>query len=227
MIKVVWRFNLANGIGEAAFFPWLRQHVWASSATYGCATYAYRLPSTVKHRYATEALWPSQEARNAWAESDSFRAIPNYPGCDSPWGAQTDLEATVFEPLAGPAGGLYDGLSWGDLVRFQTSGPAGNDGLEGLPREEQLLDLAAFFAKDAGYFAARAQQYFHQRRGRPWGGSSTPEQLEREMRRSLAWFLGHLIGAGKHLEADILQEFADWSAEIGMELPRVPYQPLK
>jgi hypothetical protein len=119
--------------------------------------------------------------------------------------------------------GKYDGLPWGDLVRFQTEGAPGADGLEGLPLEEKLLDLAAFFAKDAGYFAARAQAYYHQMRERPWGGTAPPDQLLHEMRRSLAWMLGHLIGAARHLDADVLEEFAAWSAEIDAILPERPY----
>lgn len=91
----------------------------------------------------------------------------------------------------------------------------GGDGLEGLPLEEQLLDLAAFLSKDAGYFAARAHAYFHLVRGRPWGGSTLPEALLKEMRRSLAYFLGHVIMAAKYLEADVLEEFVAWSEELG------------
>lgn len=120
----------------------------------------------------------------------------------------------------------YDGTQWGELVRFQLEGLPGDDGLQGLAPEERILDLAAFFSKDAGYFAARAQQYFHQVRGQPWGGSAPPEQLLREMRRSLAYFLGHLIVAAKYLEADVMQEFVTWSEELGYTLPEAPWQPL-
>lgn len=119
--------------------------------------------------------------------------------------------------------GKYDGLRWGELVRFQTQGLPVKDGLEALPLEEQVLDLAAFLAKDAGYFAARAQQYFHQARGREWGGTTPPEQLLVEMRRSLAYFLAHLIMTAKYLDADVLDEFARWSAELGVALPEVAY----
>jgi hypothetical protein len=122
--------------------------------------------------------------------------------------------------------GQYDGLQWGELVRFQTQGLPGEDGLEGLPLEEKLLDLAAFLSKDAGYFAARAQMYFHQVRGRAWGGTTPPDQLLAELRRSLAYFLGHLITAAKHLDADVLDEFVRWSEELGVTLPPTPYQPL-
>lgn len=122
--------------------------------------------------------------------------------------------------------GKYDGLQWGEVVRFQTEGLPGEDGLEGLPLEEQLLDLAAFLSKDAGYFAARAQLYFHQARGRAWGGTTPSDQLLREMRRSLAYFLGHMIMAAKYLDADILQEFVSWSEELGVTLPETPYQPM-
>lgn len=122
--------------------------------------------------------------------------------------------------------GKYDGLQWGEIVRFQTDGLPGEDGLEGLPMEEQILDLAAFLSKDAGYFAARAQAYYHQVRGRPWGGQAPPEQLLQEMRRSLAFFLGHLIMTAKYLDADMLGEFVRWSEELGVTLPEVPYTPL-
>jgi hypothetical protein len=120
----------------------------------------------------------------------------------------------------------YDGLQWGELIRFQTAGLPGEDGLEGLTREEQILDLAAFLSKDAGYFASRAQSYFHQIRGRAWGGSTPPEQLLTELRRSLAYFLGHLIMTAKYLDGDVLQEFVTWSEELGVTLPETPYQPL-
>jgi len=86
--------------------------------------------------------------------------------------------------------------------------------------------LAAFLSKDAGYFAARAQAYFHQVRGRAWGGSTPPDMLLQEMRRSLAYFLGHLIMAAKYLKADVLEEYVDWSEELGVTLPEVPYTPL-
>ncbi len=111
-------------------------------------------------------------------------------------------------------------------MRFQTEGLPGNDGLEGLSKEEQVLDLAAFLSKDAGNFAARAQAYFHQVRGREWGGGAPPEQLLAEMRRSLAYFLGHMIMTAKYLDADILTEFVRWSEELGVTLPPTPYQPL-
>ncbi|HEY3315052.1 MAG TPA: hypothetical protein VGL40_07200 [Bacillota bacterium] len=39
------------------------------------------------------------------------------------------------------------------------------------------------------------------------------------MRRCLAYFLGHLINAARHLDADVLTEFARWSEEIGVTLP--------
>jgi hypothetical protein len=122
--------------------------------------------------------------------------------------------------------GKYDGHQWGEIYRFQTYGLPGTDGLEGLSREEQILDLAAFLAKDAGYFASRAQQYFHQVRGREWGGNASQEQLLAELRRSLAYFLGHVLVAAKYLEADVLQEYVTWSEELGVTLPARPYQPL-
>lgn len=122
--------------------------------------------------------------------------------------------------------GKYDGLPWGEIVRFQLQGLPVTDGLEGLAPEEQLLDLAAFLSKDAGYFASRAQQYFHQTRGMLWGGTAPSEQLLSEMRRSLAWFLGHIIVTSKYLGADVLQEYVTWSEELGVTLPEAPYEPL-
>lgn len=122
--------------------------------------------------------------------------------------------------------GKYDGLQWGELVRFQTQGLPGEDGLEGLTPEEQVLDLAAFLSKDAGYFAARAQAYFHLVHGRPWGGAVAPAQLRHEMHRSLAVLLAHLIMAAKYLDADVLQEFVQWSEELGVTLPETLYTPL-
>jgi hypothetical protein len=121
--------------------------------------------------------------------------------------------------------GKYDGTQWGELVRFQTTGMPGKDGLEELRPEEQILDLAAFLSKDAGYFAARAQAYFHQTRQLHWGGATSPEQLLREMRRSLAYFLGHLIVAAKYLDADVMAEYVAWSEELGVTLPETPYKP--
>ncbi|HYF91236.1 MAG TPA: hypothetical protein VD969_03210 [Symbiobacteriaceae bacterium] len=122
--------------------------------------------------------------------------------------------------------GKYDGLPWGEIVRFQLEGLPVSDGLEGLAPEEQLLDMAAFLSKDAGYFASRAQSYFHQMRDLTWGGSTPPDQLLREMRRSLAWFLAHVIVASKYLGADLLQEYVSWSEELGVTLPETPYAPL-
>jgi catechol 2,3-dioxygenase-like lactoylglutathione lyase family enzyme len=100
------------------------------------------------------------------------------------------------------------------------------DGLAGLPLEEQVLELAASLSKDAGYFAARAQAYFHQVRGRPRGRATPPDLLAAEMRRSLAYLLGHLIMAARYLEADLLQEYVTWSEESGVTLPEAPYGPL-
>ena len=68
--------------------------------------------------------------------------------------------------------------------------------------------------------------YFHQARGRAWGGTAPPDQLLAEMRRSLAYVLGHLIMTAKYLDADLLQEYVRWSEELGVTLPEVPYQPL-
>ncbi len=141
-------------------------------------------------------------------------------------GARYDGRHTGSEKGKSAMSGRYDGIQWGELVRFQTQGLPGEDGPEGLPLEEQLLDLAAFLSKDAGYFAARAQAYFHQARGRAWGGTTPREVLLQEMRRSLAYFLGHLIMAAKYLEADVLEEFVAWSEELGVTLPEIPFQPL-
>jgi hypothetical protein len=121
--------------------------------------------------------------------------------------------------------GKYDGLTWAELVEFQTSGAPGNDGLTDLPAEVKLLDLAAVMARDAGAFAIRAQQHLHQVRGLPWAGEKPPEELRTEMKRILAWMLGHLIGAAHHLDADLLTEFAAWSAEIDAILPERPASP--
>jgi hypothetical protein len=81
--------------------------------------------------------------------------------------------------------GKYDGHQWGEIYRFQTHGLPGTDGLEGLSREEQLLDLAAFLAKDAGYFASRAQQYFHQVRG--GNGAAPPPRNSFSPNCAAAW----------------------------------------
>ncbi|HWI66001.1 MAG TPA: hypothetical protein VNT75_29585 [Symbiobacteriaceae bacterium] len=122
--------------------------------------------------------------------------------------------------------GKYDGHQWGELVRFQTQGLPVSDGFEGLSPEERLLDLAALFTKDAGYFAGRAETYLHKVRGVEWGGNTPPEQLLAEMRRSLAFFLGHVLMAAKYLEADVLKEYVTWSEELGVTLPEQPYEPL-
>jgi hypothetical protein len=117
--------------------------------------------------------------------------------------------------------GKYDGTRWGDLVRFQ------NEGEERLPRvalEEKLLEIAAVISADAGYFASRARRYYNHARNLPLAGDLPPEQLKAEMCRSLAYILGHIINAAHHLEADLLQEFADWSREIGLILPEAPYE---
>lgn len=98
MFKVVWRFNLREGIDEAEFFAWLKANVWASSARYGCSTVAFRL-NKGPQAYSTEATWPSSEARRQWAESDGFRAITPFPGTESPWAAQVDLEAVEYRPI--------------------------------------------------------------------------------------------------------------------------------
>lgn len=121
--------------------------------------------------------------------------------------------------------GKYDGTRWGDLVRFQNTGAPGEEAFAALPLELKLLDMAAIFSKDAGNFASRAQRFFHHDRNLPWAGDVPPEQLLAEMRRSLAYMLGHLINAAEQLDADILQEFADWSAEIDMIMPEAPYEP--
>jgi|GEM_PF-4826074 len=121
--------------------------------------------------------------------------------------------------------GKYDGIQWGELVAFQTTGAPGNTGLDGLPKEEQLLDLAAQLTHDAGYFATRAHLYHQQVRGLPWGGNTPREQVLAEMRRSLSFFLGHVINASKYLDADVLEEFVEWSRQIGAELPETPYKP--
>ena len=98
-MKVVWRFNLAPGVDEREFFTWLSRHVWASSAEFGCVTTAFRLDGT-SHSFSTEAVWSIGEARDAWQASPGFAAIPNYPGCDSPWGGQTDLEMCVYQEIS-------------------------------------------------------------------------------------------------------------------------------
>ncbi|MDF2630847.1 MAG: hypothetical protein K0R39_4678 [Symbiobacteriaceae bacterium] len=98
MFKVVWRFNLADGIDEATFFEWLKTNVWASSAKYGCETRAFRI-NKGPHTYSTEAAWPSEAARGEWVASADFRAIPAYPGTGSPWGAQVDMEAVEYRPM--------------------------------------------------------------------------------------------------------------------------------
>lgn len=98
MFKVVWRFNPKAGVDESTFFPWLKANVWASSAKYGCETVAFRLNRS-PHQYSTEATWPSEEARQAWAASADFRAIPSFPGTDSPWGAQTEMESVEYHPI--------------------------------------------------------------------------------------------------------------------------------
>ncbi len=99
MMKVVWRFNLAPGVDEREFFAWLRRHVWASSAEFGCRTTAFRLDGAPL-AFSTEAAWPDDEARIAWQASPAFAAIPSYPGFDSPWGAQTDLEMCVYREIS-------------------------------------------------------------------------------------------------------------------------------
>ena len=99
MFKVVWRFNLHDSIIEAAFFSWLKANVWTSSAKYGCETTAFRL-NKGPHRYSTEAVWPSEDARQAWVSSDDFKTIPAFPGTDSPWGAQVDMEAVEYRPVS-------------------------------------------------------------------------------------------------------------------------------
>jgi len=98
MLKIVWRFNLAEGIDEATFFDWLKSYVWASSARYGCETRAFRL-SKGPHAYSTEATWPSEATRQAWVASEAFKSIPAYPGTGSPWGAQVDMEAVEYHPI--------------------------------------------------------------------------------------------------------------------------------
>ena len=98
MMKIVWRFNLAPGIDEREFFAWLRRHVWASSAEFGCATRAFRIEGA-SHAFSTEATWPDDEARAAWSATPGFAAIPNYPGFDSPWGAQIGLERCVYREV--------------------------------------------------------------------------------------------------------------------------------
>jgi hypothetical protein len=98
-MKVVWRFNLAPGIGEHDFFAWLHANVWRSSEQFGCHTTAFHMEGA-HHAFSTEAVWPDDAARAAWQASPSFAAIPNYPGCESPWGAQTDLEMCVYRQIA-------------------------------------------------------------------------------------------------------------------------------
>ncbi len=99
MMKVVWRFNLAPGVDEREFFAWLRTHVWASSAEFGCVTTAFRLSGS-SHAFSTEAAWSIEDARTAWQASPGCAAIPSYPGFDSPWGAQTDLEMCLYQEIS-------------------------------------------------------------------------------------------------------------------------------
>ena len=98
-MKIIWRFNLAPGIEERAFFAWLRHNVWASSSKAGCETRAFRLQGGA-HAYSTEATWPSIDARDRWQGSADFAAIPNYPGLDSPWAAQIDLERVIANEMS-------------------------------------------------------------------------------------------------------------------------------
>ena len=100
MMKVIWRFNLATGVDEREFFAWLRCNVWASSAEFGCRTTAFRIEGEdAGHAFSTEATWSIDEARTAWQASSGFAGIPNYPGSDSPWGAQTDLQMCVYREV--------------------------------------------------------------------------------------------------------------------------------
>ena len=99
MMKVVWRFNLAPGVDEREFFAWLRRCVWSSSAEFGCRTTAFRLEGAA-HTFSTEAAWPNDDARTAWQASPGRAAIPNYPGFDSLWGAQMDLEMCVYREIS-------------------------------------------------------------------------------------------------------------------------------
>lgn len=85
--------------GAPDTIEWLKANVWASSAKYGCETTAFRLNSG-PHRYSTEAVWPSEDARQAWVSSDDFKTIPPFPGTDSPWGAQVDMEAVEYRPVS-------------------------------------------------------------------------------------------------------------------------------
>lgn len=98
MLKIVWRFNLRDGVDETEFWSWLRQNVWSSSAAYGCATVAFAV-SGGTHRWSTEATWPDEDARRAWSASPDFAALPPWPGSDTPWGAQVDMEAAEYRPL--------------------------------------------------------------------------------------------------------------------------------
>lgn len=98
MLKVVWRFNLAEGVDETEYWEWLRRNVWSSSARYGCATTAYRIKEG-PHAFSTEALWPSDDARTCWVESEDFSSIPNWPGADTPWAAASDMESAEYRPL--------------------------------------------------------------------------------------------------------------------------------
>jgi hypothetical protein len=98
MLKVVWRFNLRADVRPDEFWPWLQRHIWASSAAYGCSTQAFQLRGGA-HAWSTEATWPSESARQRWNESSDFAMLPSWPGSDSPWGAQVDMEMTQFLPL--------------------------------------------------------------------------------------------------------------------------------
>ncbi len=68
-LKVVWRFNLREGIEPDAFFAWLRDNVWASSAKFGSVTRAFSLTNGA-HAYSTEATWPDADARDRWQATE-------------------------------------------------------------------------------------------------------------------------------------------------------------
>ncbi len=88
-ITIIWRFNLADGIGADEFFAWLEANVWASTAEYGCRTTGFRCESD-GHDWATIATWPSEADRKRWEHAE-MASLPTYPGTEGAWGAQIDM----------------------------------------------------------------------------------------------------------------------------------------
>ncbi|MBE3589568.1 MAG: hypothetical protein IMW98_01925 [Firmicutes bacterium] len=121
----------------------------------------------------------------------------------------------------------YDGYTWAELYRFQTQtvpdavDPTYWQRFRRMPLEVRLLDIAGMLTRDVGHFAIRAVQLQHASQGLPFGTEDRERTLA-EMRCALGWLLGHLIDAAAQLEADVVGEFAAWSAEIGVQLPPRP-----